>query len=44
VLTAIGVDADTARTAVRFTFPRSLRDDLSPVADAVRDAVAAVSA
>jgi cysteine desulfurase len=44
VLTAIGVDADTARTAVRFTLPRSLRDDLSPVAEALRAAVAAVSA
>lgn len=43
VLTALGVDADLARTAVRFTLPRSLRASLDPVAEALAAAVAAVN-
>jgi cysteine desulfurase len=42
VLTAVGVDVDTARTAVRFTLPRSLSVSLDPVADALVESVAAV--
>lgn len=42
VLTALGMDADTARTAVRFTFPRSLSAPLDPVADALVEAVSIV--
>lgn len=42
VLVALGVDTDTARTAVRFTFPRSLTQSLAPVADALAASVAAV--
>jgi cysteine desulfurase len=44
VLTAIGVPADVARTAVRFTFAASTTDaDLRRAAEAVSHAVAAVS-
>ncbi|MFG6401849.1 cysteine desulfurase family protein [Microbacterium sp. P04] len=42
VLTAIGIDADLARTAVRFTFPHDLDSSLDRVADAVAAAVTAV--
>ncbi|WP_214466707.1 cysteine desulfurase family protein [Microbacterium flavescens] len=42
VLVAMGVDAEVARTAVRFTFPRWLRQPLDAVADAVAASVAAV--
>lgn len=42
VLVALGIDTDTARTAVRFTFPRSLSRSLAPVADALAASVAAV--
>ncbi|GAB3602305.1 cysteine desulfurase family protein [Microbacterium aureliae] len=42
VLLAMGVDPDIARTAVRFTLPRSLAAPLDDVADAVAAAVAAV--
>ncbi|MFF0909946.1 cysteine desulfurase family protein [Microbacterium enclense] len=42
VLLALGVPQDDARTAVRFTLPHGLRDDLRPVADAVAASVAAV--
>jgi cysteine desulfurase len=42
VLTALGIDADVARTAVRFTLPRSLAQPLDAVADAVAASVAAV--
>jgi cysteine desulfurase len=42
VLVAAGYDADTARTAVRFTFPRSLTASLVPVAEALAASVAAV--
>ena len=42
VLTALGIDADVARTAVRFTLPRSLATTLDPVADALADAVATI--
>lgn len=42
VLLALGVPHDDARTAVRFTLPHGLRDDLRPVADAVAASVAAV--
>ncbi|PTT14464.1 cysteine desulfurase, partial [Microbacterium sp. HMWF026] len=42
VLLAVGVDHDEARTAVRFTLPRTLTASLNPVADAVVDAVTAV--
>nr|WP_270352892.1 cysteine desulfurase family protein [Microbacterium testaceum] len=42
VLLAVGVDHDEARTAVRFTLPRTLTASLDPVADAVVDAVTAV--
>jgi cysteine desulfurase len=42
VLTAIGIDPDLARTAVRFTFPHDLNRPLDPVADALAEAVAAV--
>lgn len=43
VLVAMGVHPDVARTAVRFTFPHSLRTPLDAVADAVAASVAAVS-
>lgn len=42
VLLAVGVDHDEARTAVRFTLPRSLSGSLDAVADAVVAAVTAV--
>jgi cysteine desulfurase len=42
VLVAIGVDDDTARTAVRFTLPRSLERSLAPVAQALAEAVSTV--
>ncbi|MFZ8756752.1 cysteine desulfurase family protein [Microbacterium sp. HMH0099] len=42
VLLALGIAHDDARTAVRFTLPHGLRDDLRPVADAVAASVAAV--
>ncbi|MGP3536183.1 cysteine desulfurase family protein [Microbacterium sp. RD1] len=42
VLVAIGIDPDLARTAVRFTFPRSLSQSLALVADALAASVAAV--
>ncbi len=42
VLVSMGVDAEVARTAVRFTFPRWLRQPLDAVADAVAASVAAV--
>nr|WP_136585273.1 cysteine desulfurase family protein [Microbacterium hydrothermale] len=42
VLLAVGVDHDEARTAVRFTLPRSLTGSLDAVADAVVAAVTAV--
>jgi cysteine desulfurase len=42
VLVALGIDTDTARTAVRFTFPRSLSASLAPVAEALAASVAAV--
>ncbi|MEX0151189.1 cysteine desulfurase family protein [Microbacterium sp. LMI1-1-1.1] len=42
VLLALGIAHDDARTAVRFTVPHGLRDDLRPVADAVAASVAAV--
>ncbi|MFF7683559.1 cysteine desulfurase family protein [Microbacterium sp. NPDC007973] len=42
VLLAIGLDHDTARTAVRFTLPHGLTASLDPVADAVAAAVTAV--
>lgn len=42
VLLAVGVDHDEARTAVRFTLPRTLTASLDPVADALVDAVTAV--
>jgi cysteine desulfurase len=43
VLVAMGVDRETAQTAVRFTFPHGLRHGLDGVADAVAASVAAVS-
>jgi len=42
VLTALGVNDDDARTAVRFTFPHDLRTPLDDVADALADSVVAV--
>lgn len=42
VLTAMGVPAEIAQTAVRFTFPHSLSEPLDRVADAVAASVAAV--
>jgi cysteine desulfurase len=42
VLTALGVDADLARTAVRFTLPRSLNEPLDDVADALVEAVSII--
>ena len=42
MLLAVGVDHDEARTAVRFTLPRSLTGSLDAVADAVVAAVTAV--
>jgi cysteine desulfurase len=42
VLTALGLDADVARTAVRFTFPHDLSTPLDDVADALAASVAAV--
>lgn len=42
VLLALGIPHDDARTAVRFTLPHGLRDDLRPLADAVAASVAAV--
>lgn len=44
VLTAMGVDRESAQTAVRFTFPHGLRQKLDAVADAVAASVAAVTA
>ncbi len=45
VLTALGLDEDTARSAVRLTFDESLApSDVPAVVGAVRDAVAAVRA
>ncbi|QAY61875.1 cysteine desulfurase [Microbacterium protaetiae] len=43
VLTAMGIDRETAQTAVRFTFPHGLRQDLDAVAAAVAASVAAVT-
>ncbi|WP_029144536.1 cysteine desulfurase family protein [Microbacterium luticocti] len=43
VLLAMGVDPETAQTAVRFTFGHGLRGDLDAVADAVAASVAAVT-
>ncbi|MBN9175956.1 MAG: cysteine desulfurase [Microbacterium sp.] len=42
VLVACGIDPAVAQSAVRFTFGHALAEDLSPVADAVAAAVAAV--
>lgn len=42
VLLACGIDPAVAQSAVRFTFGHHLAGDLSPVADAVAEAVAAV--
>ncbi len=42
VLTAMGIPAEVAQTAVRFTFPHWLRQPLDAVADAVAASVAAV--
>jgi cysteine desulfurase len=42
VLLALGMDADDARTAVRFTLPHGLTQNLDAVATAVGEAVAAV--
>jgi cysteine desulfurase len=42
VLLAMGVPADIAQTAVRFTFPHRLAEPLDSVADAVAASVAAV--
>lgn len=42
VLTAMGIPAEIAQTAVRFTFPHSLSEPLDRVADAVAASVAAV--
>lgn len=42
VLLALGIDADDARTAVRFTLPHGLARNLDVVATAVAEAVAAV--
>lgn len=42
VLTAIGLDADAARTAVRFSFDRAAPPDAAALAEAVSAAVAAV--
>ncbi|PVW06263.1 cysteine desulfurase [Microbacterium sp. Gd 4-13] len=42
VLTALGLGADVARTAVRFTFPHDLSAPLDDVADALAASVAAV--
>ncbi|TLF32439.1 cysteine desulfurase family protein [Microbacterium sp. 5K110] len=42
VLLALGIDADDARTAVRFTLPHGLTRNLDVVATAVAEAVAAV--
>jgi cysteine desulfurase len=43
VLTAIGFDADTARTAVRFSFSHSTTEqDLSHAANALTEAILAV--
>jgi cysteine desulfurase len=43
VLTAIGFDADTARTAVRFSFSHSTtEEDLSYAANALSEAILAV--
>ena len=42
VLTAMGVPAEVAQTAVRFTFPHGLAEPLDGVADAVAASVAAV--
>ncbi|GGK91711.1 cysteine desulfurase [Curtobacterium luteum] len=45
VLTALGLDEDTARSAVRLTFDETLTEaDVPLVVEAVRDAVAAVRA
>lgn len=44
VLVAMGVAAEVAQTAVRFTFPHDLREPLDAVADAVAASVAAVHA
>jgi cysteine desulfurase len=43
VLTAIGIDDDLARTAVRFTFPHDLSGSLDSVAESLAASVAAVS-
>ncbi len=42
VLLAAGIDPDTARTAIRFSFPRGLDADLAPVARALAAAVTAL--
>ena len=42
VLTAMGIDRETAQTSVRFTLPHGWRQSLHPVADAVAASVAAV--
>ncbi len=43
VLVAMGIDRQTAQTAVRFTFPHGLRQDLDAAAAAVAASVAAVA-
>ncbi|WEG07548.1 cysteine desulfurase family protein [Microbacterium horticulturae] len=43
VLTAMGIDRQTAQTSVRFTLPHGWRQSLDPVADAVAASVAAVT-
>ena len=43
VLLAMGIDGETAQTAIRFTFPHGLRRGLDAVADAVAASVAAVT-
>jgi cysteine desulfurase len=42
VLLALGIDPDVARTAVRFTFPRHMTQNLDAVAIAVAEAVTTV--
>ncbi|WP_105566646.1 cysteine desulfurase family protein [Microbacterium halophytorum] len=44
VLLAAGFDADTARTAIRFSLPRGLDSSLSPVARALADAADTLAA
>jgi cysteine desulfurase len=42
VLTAMGIDRETAQTSVRFTLPHGWRQSVDPVSDAVAASVAAV--